>query len=399
MKNKHPITSLRIGIVANEFFDPQIGRVGGFGWAAKKAADVFKHHPKCKAEVCFITADEMRNGSSGSAAKYETPLLSVQGNRFFNLIKLLPRKIDILLTIDYRSNYRTVFNALPFTPVITWVRDPRPPQDIEKINSLKIPDKKHITPAGIGTNNTRELARYRERSFPLSGNITLANKMPYMRKSNETVYGLPESEFILPNPSVVDYSAVKVKKSGKPTVIFMGRLDPIKRPWLFIELASKFPEVDFLVLGKNHFQGEGSWNAENVPVNVKLLGHVTGEEKYQILSSAWVFVNTSIHEESPVSVMEALAFETPVISYEDWGQLVSRHGIAIGQHQGTGIGGLPDLADALKLLLSDDDLRSKYGKAGREYVEREHNNEKFLSAFREICINSGVTKAAKSISI
>ncbi|WP_340106945.1 hypothetical protein [Rhodohalobacter sp. 8-1] len=28
--------SLKVGIVANEFFDPAIGRVGGFGWAAKK---------------------------------------------------------------------------------------------------------------------------------------------------------------------------------------------------------------------------------------------------------------------------------------------------------------------------------------------------------------------------
>ena len=153
------------------------------------------------------------------------------------------------------------------------------------------------------------------------------------------------------------------------------------------------------MLGKSHFDGEGSWVPENIPTNVKLLGHVTGEDKFNLLSSAWVLVNTSINEESPVSVMEALAYETPVISYEDWGRLVERHGIAIGQRFGTGMEGLPDLRNALNLLLTNDELRRSYGKVGREYVESEHNDEAFLKSFKDICVKAGVKKAADLIRV
>ena len=390
-------TPLRIGIVANEFFDASIGRVGGFGWAARKAADVFVNHSACNAKVFFLTAEELDTDRSGSTELEGIPLISLYGNRLSNIAKLLPKKIDVLLTIDYRTTYRGVFNALPFTPIITWVRDPRSSRDIEKVMSLKIPGKEYTIPAGIGDTNTKELSMYKDRPFPFLNSVTLSNKMPYMKKTNEAVYGMPSSNAVLPNPSVVDYGSVRVQKSENPTVLFLGRLDPIKRPWLFIELARNFPDVSFLMLGENHFSIEESWEIDNVPENLKLLGHVTGLQKFEILSSAWVLVNTSIHEQSPVSVMEALAYETAVLSYEDWGGLVGRHGMAIGQHTGTGMAGLPDLTNALQFLLSNNEKRKYFGRAGRQYVEKEHNDEAFLAAFRDICLAAGVTKVRDAI--
>lgn len=390
-------TPLRVGIVANEFFDQKIGRVGGFGWAARKAASVFNKHPKCNIKTWFLTAENIKNNVDTIPVLDETPLIILNGNRFSNVAKLLSKRIDILLTIDYRSTYRAVFNALPFTPIITWVRDPRPQRDIEKMMSLKIPGKERVKPAGINAIKTHELSHYRSRPFPLRNSVILANKMPHMREINNEVYHLPDSEFVLPNPSIVKYDSIEISKSSKPTVIFIGRLDPIKRPWLYFELAKMFPSVEFLMLGKSHFNGENSWDMGEKPNNLKLFGHVTGAEKLKLISSAWVFVNTSIHEESPVSVMEALAYETPVLSYEDWGRLVDRHGVAIGQHLGTGLEGLPELADGLKLLLTNHNLRIGYGKAGREYVEQEHNDEAFLESFRRVCLEAGVRKASKTI--
>ena len=86
-----------------------------------------------------------------------------------------------------------------------------------------------------------------------------------------------------------------------PKLFFLARLDPYKRPWLFAELARHFPEVEFLFLGKAHHRGEGAWEPNELPDNVKLMGHISGEQKTRILSSAWVLVNTSIHEGLAVS--------------------------------------------------------------------------------------------------
>lgn len=390
--------SLKVGIVANEFFDPAIGRVGGFGWAAKTAANLLKHHPLCNVDVRFLTTEEPTESSYGNIILNGIPLISANGRRLRRVIKMFQTNLDVLLTIDYRGNYRGAFNMLPFTPIITWVRDPRTPADINKINSLRIPGKE-IRPSGISTMETQSLGAYRDRPFPLKNSVTLANKMPHLKESNEEVYHIPGSEWVLPNPDVVDYSSVKVEKAKKPTVVYVGRLDPIKRPWLFVELARQIPEADFLMLGKNHFEEEGGWEIDSVPENLKLMGHVTGEKKYKILSSAWVFVNTSIHEESPVSVLEALAYETPLVCFEDWGSIVSKYGISIGQRCGHGLDGIPDLVAAVRKLLNNNELRAAYGEKGRTYVEKEHNDKTFLKAFRDICIHAGVKNVKDSILV
>lgn len=400
MENNKKGSQLNIGIIANEFFDKRLGRLGGFGWAAQRAAEVFKIHSKCNIAPYFITSyPHIKVNGTRNLPINGTPFIHANGGRLRNMATLLPKRIDILLTIDYESTYRGIFNALPFTPIVTWVRDPRPPEVFEKMMSLKIPGKENVLPGGIYDNPTRQLARYSKKSLFSKRRVILANKMPHMRLVNRAVYGLPESDFVLPNPSVVNYQATTVKKSERPSVIYLGRLDPIKRPWLFIELAKKFPEYDFYMLGKNHFNGEDGWNISDTPENLKVLGHTSGKEKYRLLSSAWVLVNTSINEESPVSVMEAFAYETPVISYEDWGNLVKGRGIVIGQHLGTGVDGLPELAGALEKIISDDSLRKEYGKAARHYVESVHNDEAFLAAFRDICLASGVKKASTAITV
>ena len=133
-----------------------------------------------------------------------------------------------------------------------------------------------------------------------------------------------------------------VTKSEKPRVIFLARLDPIKRPWLFVELARFFPAVEFLMLGQPHFHGPGSWEAGDLPPNVKLLGHVEGTRKHQLVSSAWVLVNTSIHEGLPTSFLEALARETPLLSFTNQEDVVSRFGIYVPGVAETGRTGLSE---------------------------------------------------------
>ena len=88
-------------------------------------------------------------------------------------------------------------------------------------------------------------------------------------------------------PNIVDAVDGPVTKSQTPRVIFLTRLDPIKRPWLFVELAGSFPAVEFLMLGQSHFHGPGSWAVADLPPNIKVLGHVEGILKHQLVSSAW----------------------------------------------------------------------------------------------------------------
>jgi len=388
LMNASPV---RAGIVANEFFDPSLGRMGGYGWAARKAATTFREHPEQHIMPVFLTA-QLRafQGRAHPKTSGGIPLLLLHNRRLKNTIRLLRTRVDVFLSIDYRTSYAPVFEAAPLTPIITWVRDPRPPPDVKKILTLRVPGQPNAAPQGIHTDDTRRLAGHAWRRAFLHRRVVLANKMPHMVAKDEPTYGLPASSHVLPNPSLLDYASVSVQKADSPTVVFLGRLDPIKRPWLFVELARRLPRVTFLMMGQNHFDGTGAWTPASLPDNLQLLGHRSGREKFDVLSKAWLLVNTSIHEESPVSVLEALAYETPIVSYEDWGDLVERCGVVIGQREGTGEAGLDDLEAAVRDLLTNHEKRRAFGAEGRAYVAQTHTDDAFLQQFNQLLDCVGV---------
>ena len=172
---------VRVGIVANEFFDPSLGRMGGFGWAARKAATTFAEHPEQHITPVFLTA-QLRafQGRAHPTTSGGIPLLLLHNRRLKNTVRLLRARIDVFLSIDYRTSYAPVFRAAPLTPIITWVRDPRPPRDVRKMFTLRIPRQPEAAPQGIHTNDTRRLARHAWRRAFFHRRVVLANKMPHM---------------------------------------------------------------------------------------------------------------------------------------------------------------------------------------------------------------------------
>jgi glycosyltransferase involved in cell wall biosynthesis len=218
--------------------------------------------------------------------------------------------------------------------------------------------------------------------------LVFATTATFLRQRVPGAYNIPEPEIpILPN--LLTIRGDDVAKTARPSVIFLARMDPVKRPWLFTELARDFPDVDFLLAGKNHFTGPGSWQPENLAPNVKLLGHIDGEEKRRVIASSWVLINTSIHEGLPVSMQETLACGIPQLSTLDPEQTTSRFGIFVGKHDGDGLPALPALRDGLRRLLTDHALRERLGEAGRAWVTSVHNPAAFLSSFQELCQKAG----------
>lgn len=181
----------------------------------------------------------------------------------------------------------------------------------------------------------------------------------------------PSKVFFLPNPvdagpsNSVGDGAGAFEKDAPRRVLFLGRLDPVKRPWLFAELAARFPEVEFAFVGRPHFEGEGAWRPEGLPRNVRMLRRLDGRSKTEVLSSAAALVNTSIHESLAVSFLETLACETPVISCQDPESVVSRFGSYVGRFDGDGRDALPHFAEALARLLRDREERARLGREAR----------------------------------
>ena len=360
--------------------------MGGFGWAARQVSTLFNSRPELGVSVSFLSGRSRRRGSP--AAVHGTPIVFCGAG--CDRQTLARGKPDLLLTLDFRPRYRAVFDIFDRVPVIVWVRDPKPPHIQAEVDSLRLP-KDPSWPQGIKPINSRALAGAAAARVRAGIPVLFGTPAPSLASVVRQTYGVGEVECVF-LPNIVDRVDGPTIKSEKPQVIFLGRLDPIKRPWLFVELARFFPAVEFLMLGQPHFKGRGSWAAHDLPPNVRLFGHVDGALKHQIVSSAWVLVNTSIHESLPTSVLEALARETPILSFTNQDNVTSRFGIVAPWCSGDGRKGLGALVAGLRQLLDDTTRRTMLGREGRRWVEGTHHAAGFLQAFDQLCASAGVQR-------
>lgn len=369
-----------IGIVSNEFFDATLGRMGGFGWAARTSAACFAARPELGFRPLLLSGrGELKR--SDARESNGVPLLRFDYTRRYAWAHRAART-SLLLTIDFRPNYLPVIERAPRVPLIVWVRDPRTPDDMEKIATLRLPSSA-AAPAGVPVFDCTVLAPF-VRSIASAGtSVVVAATAPRLAMAKvRATLDLDVAEMpLLPNP--LDVTA-EVKESPRPTVAFLGRLDPIKRPWLVIELARRLPDVDFVLAGRPHFTGDGSWEPGRLPANVRLLGHVDGAGKTELLGSAWMLVNTSIHESLAISFLEALHCATPIVSCQDPENVTSRFGLCVGRWDGDGMDAIDAFEAAIRQLVDDRDLRARLGHEGRAWVRATHTPAHFASSFARI---------------
>lgn len=379
---------LTLGIVANEFFDPSIGRLGGFGWATRQVARTFRQRPEAGVDIVFLSREHAARETGGVIEVHGAPLIPQQESRLGYYRSLKSAGIDLLLSIDYRPSYAGLFRYLPRTPVIVWVRDPRPPDDVRRVRDIQVPGQEHVEGQGLRTPDCTSLASVHRWSRWIGRRILFATPAPFLRAKVPGAYTVRQPRVhILPN--IIDLDPGPIRKHDTPRVVFLGRLDPYKRPWIVVEIAKEFPDVEFVLCGRRHFSGPGSWEPADLPSNVRLTGHVEGEQKTRLLRSAWVLINTSAHEGLAVSFLEALRCETPILASVNPQGIAERYGAHVRAGEGTGLDAIPSFREELARLLRDHDRRKRLGREGRGWVMATHSPETFLRAFEGLCRRAG----------
>jgi len=377
--------ALRVGIVCAEFLQPGVTRIGGFGWAAARAGEVLRG----AGDVPFFVCPDIEALRAIPPQFEGIPMIAKRDGAIAFARELRGAKPDVVLSIDYRPSYDSVFRVLPRTPVVVWVRDPRPPEDVAFAASIRLPGQPDQVPQGLGEIDCTPLRTVARWSRRLRRPLAFASPAPdALTPKAPGTYGFdPGRLALLPNP--IDVARKPGPKSPTPRVAFLARLDPYKRPWLFAELARSFPDVEFVMMGQSHFSGPGSWTPEDPPRNLRLTGSLSGEAKLRELDAAWVLVSTAVHEALAVSYQEALASRTPLLSCVDTERIASRFGIYVGRFPGDGVAALPSLRAGLERLLGDDALRRRLGDEGREWVCGRHTPERFVAAFRALAGTAG----------
>jgi glycosyltransferase involved in cell wall biosynthesis len=168
------------------------------------------------------------------------------------------------------------------------------------------------------------------------------------------------------------FSSRRPSRSGR-TILFLGRLDRVKRPLLLVDIAEELlrrsgASFRFVVAGDG---------PELKPLQLKLRkrkldGHfeLRGfvEDPSSLLAEADVLLLPSRAEGLPLAVLEAIASGCPVVAAN-----VGSVGEAVDETCGllidAGHGEVSRFAAALDRILDDAELRQRMGAAGRRRVE------------------------------
>jgi len=264
--------------------------------------------------------------------------------------------------------------AMPNRPHVITFQDPYDIQEWRRIS--QVDSRYRLTTAF----RSRILIENLLLSKACRGATSLYAQAKFLIPKARRLFRLESDPEFLPNPVAVPRR--RLRKADTPTVSFLARWDPQKRVELFLRLAEKFPGIEFVAMGRSHdpvTDANLRRQYSGIP-NLNLTGFVSEGEKSKILELSWALVNTSVREALPVSFLEALAHETPILSGEDPDGITSSY----GYHVRDG-----DYAQALKNLLEDRSWREK-GRLGRRYVEKVHEVNRVVD--RHVEIYKGILK-------
>ncbi|MFC1809279.1 glycosyltransferase family 4 protein, partial [Candidatus Omnitrophota bacterium] len=175
------------------------------------------------------------------------------------------------------------------------------------------------------------------------------------------IYKLKRTPVFLPTPVLI---ATDVKKAKRPTVCYIARLDRRKRPEVFLELVSKFPKIDFIMIGSSRDKKwEKYLNDEYASFsNLKMLSFVdqfSSNIIQEVLLKSWIFINTSSREGLPNAFIEALAYKCALLSCVNPDDFASEYGYCV---QGD------EFEAGLRYLLKDNKWKM-LGQRGYDYIK------------------------------
>lgn len=224
--------------------------------------------------------------------------------------------------------------------------------------------------------------------FPMNIAAFLAEKLSLILSRNKQImtvspatsqdlieHGIPP-ENITEILNGIDYSKYDTGENAeKPEILYLGRLEYNKGadlvPDIFAEIENLNEEIKLQIAGR----GRKKHNIENFAAsreNVNFNGYVTEERKQELLKRAWIVIIPSRREGWGLTVAEANASGTPVVSFDSGGLEYSVTDGKNGKVVETGLSpdsSTEDFAEQAVNLIEDAEKRMELEEKAKKSAE------------------------------
>lgn len=162
------------------------------------------------------------------------------------------------------------------------------------------------------------------------------------------------------------------------TIGTVGRLMLQKNPEAFNRIAVQLPNIDFIWIGN------GELINEITAPNIRVTGWVkTREELLEILNSLDIYLQVSLWEGLPISILEAMAVRKPLVVSD----VVGNRDTVEDNYNGYKFTTENEAINHIKKLSQDAILRQRMGCKSYDKVFKEYNKNKNFSDLLEIYSN------------
>ncbi len=229
-----------------------------------------------------------------------------------------------------------------------------------------------------------------ERFYTIPKIAQLSDGMAVLSKIDECFWkNFNQNVHFVNNPLTFDLSKVKKASLDGKIIIWVGRLDELHKRFqepvtIMREVIKRVPDAKLFIVGKDE-SGKNFKRLQNRIAKLHLEDTVIlcGFQKdvAPFYESASVYLMTSTHEGSPMTLIEGLSFGLPTVMYDlPYLALVQNNKGIISIQQGDVI----KAAEAICELLEDKEYRIEVGESGRKFLENVYINDNISDKWEEI---------------
>lgn len=173
---------------------------------------------------------------------------------------------------------------------------------------------------------------------------------------------------VIKNPINLDLGVAKKEIDNRKDVLWIGKSDHIKRPYLFVELAQRNPDITFIMIMNKSNSELHAQILFQTSQNLKIIDYVHFSEIEQYFEKAYIFVSTSKFEGFPNTFLQAGKFRLPILSLVvDPDNYINNHKCGFVCN-----GDFNVLKKRLRLLLSDKKIYEEMSTNSYKYVLQNH---------------------------